>query len=137
MPITPFGYTCTRLYLHGKAWRIYACGGANGRGEEGEGGREGAPERRVGGKYGGKRTLERGDTCRYVTSLTISGRTESVFRRSVIELVTYLRSLVLDIAPGVTRSVANIKTDEGYARIRRRPRSIDAKESVVAYSTLL
>jgi len=73
-------------------------------------------ERRVGGKYGRKRTLERGNTCRYVTSLTISGRTRSVFRRSVIELVTYLRSPVLDIAPGVTRSVANIKTDEGCAR---------------------
>jgi len=51
--------------------------------------------------------------------LTISGRTGSVFRRPVIELVTYLRPPVLDIALSVTRSVANIKTDEGCTRTRR------------------
>lgn len=85
-------HNTVRLYVYPSASTVKhgetcACGGANGRvGREGT--RGNAVERRVGGEDGGKRTLERGNTCRY--ELTISGRTGSVFRRPVIELVTYL-----------------------------------------------
>lgn len=66
--------------------------------------------------------------------LTISGRTGSVFRRPVIELVTYLRSPVLDIAPGVTRSVAGIKTDEGCTRTRHRTRRIRSVRKSLSFA---
>lgn len=116
MPITPFGYTCTRL----PAWQSTAnlhlrwCKRkGRTRGNEEDASREGLERTRRQTNVRAREYLP----LRH--ELTISGRTGFVFRRPVIELVTYLRSPVLDIAPGVTRSVASIKT-EGCTRTRRR-----------------